>query len=350
MSPQSIRSVVVTAPSRLHFGMFSFGQASVRQYGGVGAMIESPGVRVSFRPAEHFAIAGLHAERAGRFAEQIVAGLRQNGGLSSNEGELSGVLEIQHAPREHIGLGLGTQLGLSIAAAICAACGLPRAPAAELARLAGRGKRSAIGTHGFDRGGLLVEAGKRTADEISPLLARLDLPAAWRFLLIMPRRETGLAGTDEQQAFLRLPAVPLSTTDRLLREAMLHLLPAAAMGDFREFSASLYRFGHLAGTCFARQQGGPYADERTAGLVRQLRQMDIEGVGQTSWGPTVFALFQSEDEARRRLPEVQACLAEVSAAGDGNEYECIVTAPANQGATIACSSRPSTWAASAGTR
>ena len=332
MPLEPLRSVVVTAASRLHFGMFSFGQANVRQFGGVGVMIASPGVRVSFRPCEHFAVAGLHVERARRFSEMVIASLRQKGAVA--EGEPKGELNVERAPREHVGLGLGTQLGLSIAAAICAAYGLPKPPAEELAQLVGRGARSAIGTHGFDRGGLLVEAGKRTADEISPLLARLEIPAEWRFLLIMPTHKTGLAGSDEQSAFSGLPAVPLSTTDRLLREAMLHLLPAAATGDFGEFSASLYRFGHLAGSCFAAEQGGPFASQRTAELVARLRRIGIEGVGQSSWGPTVFAVCRSEDESRRLFFDVQACLADVNACGEADEYECLVTAPANHGATI----------------
>jgi beta-RFAP synthase len=331
MPVQGVPSIVVTAASRLHFGMFSFGQTGVRQFGGVGAMIASPSVRVSFRPAEQFAIAGLHSQRARRFAERVVAALRRKGGLPSDVELPMGILEVERAPREHIGLGLGTQLGLSIAAAICAACGLSQPGPAELACLAGRGARSAIGTHGFERGGLLVEAGKRTADEISPLLARVELPAPWRFLLILPKRATGMAGADEQQAFARLPAIPLETTDRLLRESMLSLLPAAAEADFGEFGASLYRFGHLAGSCFARQQGGPYAGERTTAIVARLRQMGIEGVGQSSWGPSVFAVFASEDEARGRLPDVRSQMAEVC---EADEYEYVVAAPANQGATI----------------
>ncbi len=330
MASQPLRPVVVTTPSRLHFGMFSFGQPGMRQFGGVGAMIQLPGLRVALQPADHFEVASWHAERGRRFAELVVDNLAHDLQLDKKRG-LPVRLEISQAPREHIGLGLGTQLGLSIAAAICAASGLSPRPAVELARLAGRGRRSAIGTHGFDLGGLLVEAGKRMPDEISPLLARLELPAEWRFLLILPKRETGVAGSDEQQAFERLPAIPLETTDRLLREAMMWLLPAAASADFSEFSASLYRFGHLAGSCFASQQGGPYAGKRTAAVVARLRQMGIEGVGQTSWGPTVFALLPSEDEARRRLPEVRSHLA---GACETEAYEYLITAPANHGAKI----------------
>src|SRR5580765_7782762 len=66
----------------------------------------------------------------------------------------------------------------------------------ELARRAGRGRRSAIGLHGFHEGGLLVEAGKRAPEEISPLVARVDFPDEWRFVLVRPRRATGVSGTE----------------------------------------------------------------------------------------------------------------------------------------------------------
>jgi beta-RFAP synthase len=322
----AIRSTVVTAPSRLHFGMFSFGQPKVRQFGGVGAMVALPQLRVSIHPAEKFEVVGLHGERAPRFAETVLANLRNDKSIDGDV-RLNGRLEIHQAPREHVGLGLGTQLGLSIAAAICASLGLTRPSAIELARLAGRGARSAIGTHGFDRGGLLVEAGKLNADMISPLIARIDLTADWRFLLIIPRAASGLAGGDEQLAFERLPPVRAETTDRLLRETILHMLPAAAAGDFAEFGASLYRFGHLAGSCFAAEQGGPFADERTARLVEELRRMGVAGAGQSSWGPTVFALCESQAAAEDLLQQVQRW-------PDAEDYECLITPPSIEGAAV----------------
>ena len=58
----------------------------------------------------------------------------------------------------------------------------------------GRGERSAIGTHGFARGGLLVEGGKRAAGSVSRLIARLELPDAWRFVLLIDRERRGLSG------------------------------------------------------------------------------------------------------------------------------------------------------------
>jgi beta-RFAP synthase len=286
---------------------------------------------VSVKPSEQFDVVGLHSQRARKFIDWIIPHFREWGLLKDDAPWPQCIVEIDHAPREHVGLGLGTQLGLSIAAALFATYSVPRPPAVELARLVGRGGRSAIGSHGFDRGGMLVEAGKRASGAVSPLLSRVKLPAEWRFLLVVPRNETGLAGADEQRAFSRLPAVPLATTDLLLREAMLNLLPAALAAEFDAFSASLFRFGQLAGSCFAAEQGGAYAGPPTTAIVAHLREIGMEGVGQTSWGPTVFAACQSDQQAFARLGEVQSWLASI---GQSNDYDCLVTAPCNHGATI----------------
>ncbi len=56
-------TIRVTTPSRLHFGMFSFGRAETRQFGGVGAMISAPGIRLTVRPAQRPGSRSL-AERA----------------------------------------------------------------------------------------------------------------------------------------------------------------------------------------------------------------------------------------------------------------------------------------------
>ena len=119
----------------------------------------------------------------------------------------------------HAGLGSGTQLGLSVAAALSAWHGLPNQTPQELALSVHRGLRSAVGTYGFVFGGLLVEQGKLPGEPISPLDCRIDLPEAWRFVLARPRSLVGLAGEDEAQAFDSLPEVPSAVTEELIVEA-----------------------------------------------------------------------------------------------------------------------------------
>jgi predicted sugar kinase len=140
-------------------------------------------------------------------------------------------------------------------------------------------------------GGLIVERGKLPNERIAPLDCRLDLPEEWRFLLVRPERDSGLSGEREREAFARLPQVPPAVTDELAAELHERMLPAAAQGRFDDFSESVYQFGRLAGTCFAAQQGGPYNGPLLAEIVGAVRSLGITGVGQSSWGPTVFALL-----------------------------------------------------------
>ena len=354
--------VDVTAPSRLHFGMFSFGQPGVRQFGGVGAMIDRPCLRLRLSPAERLSMEAPPAlipriqTCVERFSE-----LRELAELPACR------IEVVEAPRQHAGLGSGTQLAMSVAAGLEAMFPADKVPdAAAIARRAGRGLRSEIGLHGFLQGGLLVESGKLPGEERSTLLARATLPAQWRFVLLCPAQSgagppaqtgeptgqfaykpdaqasgsaamhslarractaTGLHGDHERRAFERLPAVPLSVTDQLCREVLLQLLPTAREERFDEFAESLFRFGHLAGLCFASEQTGAFASDRLQRLVDLLRSHGIRGVGQSSLGPTLFALVAGESEAQSLVEWLQ-CQPEA------DELELIVAAPAGSGATV----------------
>jgi beta-ribofuranosylaminobenzene 5'-phosphate synthase len=319
------RVIEVTAPSRLHFGMFSFGQPGERQFGGVGAMIDEPGVRLEVAEGQQFEVQGPQCERAAEFARHVFA----HWGLAKEPGCR---IRVVSAPRQHVGLGTGTQLAMSVAVGLHTF--FDRAGSAtELAQSVGRGQRSAIGLHGFASGGLLVEAGKRRPEEISPLVARIDLPAAWRFVLVCPRRETGLFGPQERMAFERLPPVPLAVTNELCRLAMLHLLPAARCTEFDDFSRALYRFGEAAGLCFAAEQAGAFATARLASLVDRIRAQGIEGVGQSSWGPTLFALLSDQAAA-------ESFAAWLASSDVGDELEITIARPNNIGAAVRQVFRP----------
>jgi beta-ribofuranosylaminobenzene 5'-phosphate synthase len=317
MPPAAVR---VTTPSRLHFGMLSFGQSGVRQFGGVGLMIADPRIRLQITAADRIEANGPLADRAVQFARRV----SENLGITHSIGCH---IELESAPREHVGLGTGTQLGLAIAAGLCALHSLPPSSPTELARLAGRCQRSSIGTHGFASGGLLFEAGRRAAGEPSPIVARVELPEQWRFLLLVPKSATGLFGEAERAAFVNIPPILPVVTDALAREAVMNLLPSAIEGDFVEFSRSLYRYGTTAGECFADQQYGAFLDRRTAGLAELIRDLGVEGVGQSSWGPTLFAAVPSESAGR----ELAARLA---AATDLGVYDRLVARPDNAGAKI----------------
>jgi predicted sugar kinase len=75
------------------------------------------------------------------------------------------------------------------------------------------------------------------------------------------------------------------------------MLPALNEGDLTAFGEALYEFNVLAGEAFAAEQGGLYVNPCVAEAVHALRSLGVRGVGQSSWGPTVFALVADVDQA-----------------------------------------------------
>jgi beta-RFAP synthase len=318
------RTVRVTAPSRLHLGMLSFGNPGSPQFGGAGVMIQRPGVSLRITPGREASgcrVQGCHAQRVREFVRRWQRYYRRD------QTELDLELSVLCAPREHVGLGLGTQLGLSVAAGLHAYFEQPRPAPLELAASVGRGERSAVGTHGFHRGGLIVEQRRGPCDQLGCLQRRVALPEAWRAVLVCPRQHTGLAGPAERAAFRRLPPVPTGVTRRLEAELFDRLVPAARAGHFAEFSDGVYRYGKLAGDCFAQVQGGPFAGADLARLVRQIRAMGIEGVGQSSWGPTLFAWVPDDATARSLASSLRR-------QKDEEEVDIEITAVDNQGVRV----------------
>lgn len=289
----------VTTPARLHFGLFvpepeptpwfaSDGEAlPVRRFGGVGLMVRDPALVLRAEPASGWSATGPLAERALRFAERVAEALNHAGPPLA--------LTIEQAMPAHAGLGSGTQLGLAVAKAVSLAWGRD-ATVADLARWSGRGLRSGIGVHGFARGGFLIDGGKATPDGPSLLLGRYDFPDEWAILLIRPPGHERMHGPAEVDAFARLPAT--SDVAGLSRLVLLGLLPALLERDLATFGAALHEFNRKAGEAFAPVQGGPYASPQIAGLVAELRAMGLHGVGQSSWGPTVFAVAERDRVAR----------------------------------------------------
>lgn len=68
-----LRTIEITTPSRLHFGMFSFGRADVRQFGGVGVMIDRPGVQLRIAPAAKFTATGPMQQRTAAVVDRLTS-------------------------------------------------------------------------------------------------------------------------------------------------------------------------------------------------------------------------------------------------------------------------------------
>jgi beta-RFAP synthase len=323
----------VTAASRLHFGLFALpatgvahwpnseGQPALpaRRFGGIGLMIDQPGVQVSARPADAWSASGPSSERALAVAQRFIA-------LLPEHAERQFEIVVDRCAPEHAGLGVGTQLSLAVTRAVAIAAGHADWDAIELAQRTGRGLRSSIGIHGFQQGGFLVEGGKFGEDAVSPLLVRYPFPADWQVLLILPRGRQGTHGAEEREAFATLTQNErdLRRTEILSRVALLGLLPALLEQDLPAFGESLYEFNRRAGEWFLPWQGGVYASPAIEERIAWLRQHGIRGVGQSSWGPVMFAIERPEmlQHVRQRLFEL----------GELHEDELLLCQAVNHGA------------------
>jgi beta-ribofuranosylaminobenzene 5'-phosphate synthase len=254
--------IQVRAYSRLHFGLlnpFACGrsrpsEAAFRCFGGIGSMIAQPDLLLRAEPASTWSAEGPLAERALAFAQRFAeAACRQERLAVATPHRLC----IERIMPAHAGLGSGTQLGLSVARALAASWGLS-CDAATLARRVERGLRSALGAHGFENGGFLVESGKRTAQGLAPLVARYPFPEEWRLVMALPSSRAGLHGRGEEEAFARLTAdaAAPARTEALCRLVLLGVLPALIERDLDDFGEALYEFNVRVGEAFALVQGG----------------------------------------------------------------------------------------------
>ena len=328
--------VTIQAPSRLHFGLAAFENKDGRSYGGAGLMIESPSLvlQASFIPfadPNYLDHAGAGAARTrGASPSQIRRISAAITRLETFWGPIPPIYwTIHQHPPEHSGLGSGTQLSTSVVAAVGELIGRAVKDAESLAVLTGRGARSAVGLHGFLKGGLIYEDGKAPGESVGRFRRRVELPKHWRVLVILPDDEPpGFSGADENRAFAEAGWVEPEWSRRLIGILEDRLLPAAEERDFRSFARSVGEYGELSGACFKNVQGGGnYASPRLAEMVDHFREWGFFGSGQSSWGPALFCFCESEASASELISRM----------GQENRFvnaQTIVTGASDSGAAL----------------
>lgn len=281
-------AVRVSAPARLHLGFFDLNGGLGRRFGSLGITLDRPVTRVVAAPGGAPGASGPSARRAATFARKacdlfaLPATCR---------------LTVEQAIPEHSGLGSGTQMALAAGMAVSRLHGLDVAPR-TVAHMLDRGQRSGIGIGAFESGGVLLDGGNATGDAPPPILARFDFPDDWRVILVLDPGFTGMHGAEETEAFGKLPRFPAERAAHLCRVVLMRALPAIAEADIDGFGAAVAELQRVVGDHFAPVQGGRYASTEVAQALTWFESQGVAGVGQSSWGPTGFALVRGEREAR----------------------------------------------------
>ena len=293
-SANPITQVKVITSARLHMGFFDLSGSETRTYGSLGMSIDAPCTRVSLAKSDKTLIEAKSSENLAKIVENVVNAfsIKQNFSLI-----------IHESIPAHAGFGSGTQLALAIGAGLNQLFNL-NLSIAQIAKQAKRGKRSGIGIAAFEQGGVLLDSGKIN-DELPHIALRHSFPDAWRILLVSDSSNNGVHGDAELQAFQLLKPAQNSLQEMMFN----HMMPALQRGDLLAFGAFMQDLQAYNGAYFAPVQGGHYASKDVAQVLAWLQQNGAACVGQSSWGPTGFAILENQQMATLLQNEAQLAFA-----------------------------------------
>lgn len=293
------RSLSVTTGSRLHFGLFSVGQVGTQpQFGGCGLMICEPKCRVVLEPASSLEIVGKESELVQKCVRRGFEHLRHALKLDDIQKLPFKISAIQTVPR-HSGFGSGTQLALAVGVLLSNGLGFPTKDAAQLGSMMDRGRRSAIGTYGFFRGGFLVDRGREADDELARLDLNFSFPDQWPILLLNLKSSGGIHGKAEAKAFQNIPSSTKKHRETMIERVKNEIGPAIATSDYEGLGNALFEYGRCSGSAYASVQGGDFQSPEVEKLVYRIRDFGVPAVGQSSWGPCVFAIARNDEMANQ---------------------------------------------------
>ncbi|MEM8735212.1 MAG: hypothetical protein AAGG44_13360 [Planctomycetota bacterium] len=359
------KTLRVQTGSRLHFGLMELHQGSSHCFAGMGAMVESPGLVLELATE-------TSSEKSDRTSgtpriecsqnlidrtNAVVQRVTSQGQLTRLPDSIRFVSELPL----HCGLGAGTQTACALTLALTEfdrGCDKrvhgeselhavdPREPAEEsqatrlasedmdammLSKLAGRGRRSAIGLQGILSGGLVLDHGYQASSETAAnsnsvvnssesntggvsrgrtVQVQAVTPThPFHVVLIFSPPEHVYAGQVEASIIDRLGESPNPKQSEMM-ELATRAYAAFGKHDVVEFGQLLDQYMLLASDLFAAGQGGMYVSETVESIVQAAKRAGLLGVGQSSWGPTVFGFCENAtqvpiavDQLRETLPQ-----------------------------------------------
>ncbi|CAN4272746.1 COG1907 Predicted archaeal sugar kinases [Methylophilaceae bacterium] len=291
------QKVNVTTTARLHMGFIDLNGSQGRLFGSLGLNLNAPITQLIIEKSQKPLIEAKNHDCVAKIVENFKTYLKSDMHFS---------IKVRESIPEHAGLGSGTQMALAVGAGINTLFDLGLT-STQLAAMTSRGRRSGIGIGTFGQGGLVLDSGRGTnhANKIPPIIARHDFPQEWPILLIMDNDDKGVFGDAELQAFETLPPADLATAQHLSHRVLMQALPAVVESDYTHFSQAIYVLQKATSEYFFAAQGGHYKSTQVAQVLSYLNQHGFICAGQSSWGPTGFAIFEDEMIANSTLNQLQ---------------------------------------------
>ena len=303
------RRVVVQTPSRLHMTLIDMHGGSGRVEGSVGITLDEPGILLEVCANPELEVKGCDSVTRDRVidtAQKVLEGLRIAGSVS---------VTVRENVPSHIGLGSGSQVMLATARGIAEVYGRSIA-VKDLAFLIGRGGTSGIGTAAFEFGGFIIDGGHAFGQDREkygfrpssasagvrppPVIARHMFPSDWRILLAIPRLPAGACGSKEMDIFRTHCPVPVDEVQALCHEILMRMLPGIVEKDLDLFGSSI---NTIQGLGFKKVELGLQPDTIPA-LIETVRSAGAAGAGMSSFGPTIYAIGDSDMREIQRAAQV----------------------------------------------
>jgi beta-ribofuranosylaminobenzene 5'-phosphate synthase len=312
--------VRISAPARLHLGdldPFALGRFG---YAPVLAITEPRTVIEAEASADGLDVDGVEKADARMYAQRVLDAFN-----------LKGVkLTVKAAAPRNQGFGSTTQLSLAVGRAVTRAHGLD----VSLLELVKALKRTSTGgIYPFQMGGFVVAGGfpikpgeriwLRNETLIPPLIFRGDFPEEWRFVLARPLVAPQSPDKEsEEEAFsaLRDRTAPAELIHKGYFVLAAKMLPALLERNAEAFGKALTELQMTVGRIYQPVQEQLF-NPASQWLIPILNRSGALGIGQSSWGPTVYAFTDSPKSAQRIADTIEAEArgkAEVSIVGADN--------------------------------
>lgn len=245
------KKIIITNAGRLHFNSLKMNIDGGRGCGGIGISLAAPVMKLQFSPAKKLTISGGNdylRRKIERFAQDVLEFLKTGEGVN---------IKILDYFQNQVGLGSGTQLGLSVGYGISLLFG-QKLSYLQIAEITKRGGVSGIGYYAFSKGGLIVDGGYRMGTgEVKknfadhnltppPLVGRYPFPGKWKIVLLTPKKALPkMAALDEDKFFTENTPIPMTEVGSICTNVLMGMMPAIQEKDYFKFMEYLSQINHI---------------------------------------------------------------------------------------------------------
>ncbi|MCL2141847.1 MAG: beta-ribofuranosylaminobenzene 5'-phosphate synthase [Methanimicrococcus sp.] len=318
----------IKTPSRIHMTLIDMNGSFGRIDGSVGLALSDGGVWMRAKKSDVVTVTewsdGSARETKSDFADYVqkVAQciLPKNTGIE---------LEFLSPARQHVGLGSGTQIALSVATAVNDLYSLGKS-VRELAQLTRRGGTSGVGVLAFERGGFIMDAGHKaetksgflpsSKSNASPadLMLRMDFPD-WDVVVALPPA-CGISGNAEKNFFQKHCPIPIVDVQKVSHIILMQMIPSLVENEIEGFGNAVNALQKVG---FKKYEVDiqPESVKATAAL---MLKSGLYGAGVSSFGPAVYGF----SENKKQSEEIRSILLEKMPQGS----DVLITKANNTGA------------------